>query len=137
MTGSVRSVEQNAATGSDAGSVDIRKTNGLFGGGGHSRKGEGQLDCVFTWHKSGEQTQQLTRPLWYHESKALSDSGIIERFQFNDEVSDEGSGGTGMGECTDSATVRQWKLQGRSTGKRANGRSPSFQSKIVEAGSEK
>ena len=112
MTGSVRSVEQNAATGSDAGSVDIRKTNGLFEGGGHSRKGEGQLDCVSTWHKSGEWTHLLTHPLWYDENESLSDSGIIERFQFNVEVFDESSGGTGMGEGTDSVEVSQVEWRG-------------------------
>ena len=30
--------------------------------------------------------------VWYHEGNSLSDSGIIERFRFNDEVSEEGKG---------------------------------------------
>ena len=36
--------------------------------------------------------------VWYHEGNSFSDSGIIERFRFGDEVSDEGSRDTGIGE---------------------------------------
>lgn len=43
--------------------------------------------------------------VWYHEGNSLSDSGIIERFRFNDEVSDEGSRDTGTGGSADSVGV--------------------------------
>lgn len=43
--------------------------------------------------------------MWYHEGNSLRDSGIIERFRFDDEVSEEGSLDTGTGESAGSVGV--------------------------------